>query len=85
MVDYLLQHNVTMFDFWILLELFVVGTALLVRFFGYFILYYVKEKSPIGPDDIAMGLLALFVTGVVGTYLLMGAVHFIRMVIYLFG
>lgn len=80
MKEYLLQHNVTMFDFWVFVGLFIAGVAMLV----YFWKRLIKEWKTTPKDvNFILFLVTLFMTGLVGTYLLMGAVHFVQMILFL--
>ena len=80
MKEYLLQHNVTMFDFWVFVGLFIAGVTMLV----YFWRRLIKEwKDAPKEVNFMTFFLALFMTGIIGPLLLMGAVHFIQMVLFL--
>lgn len=80
MKEYLLQHNVTMLDFWVFVGLFIAGVAMVV----YFWRGLIKEWKGTPKEVNFMALfLVLFMTGIIGTFLLMGAVHFIQMVLFL--
>lgn len=80
MKEYLLQHNVTMLDFWIFVAGFILGAYILF----YFWKRLIKEWKDTDKEINIMLLIAnTFMTGFIGTLLLMGAVHFVQMVLFL--
>lgn len=80
MKEYLLQHNVTMLDFWIFVAGFILGAYILF----YFWKRLIKEWKDTDKEINIMLLIAnTLMTGFIGTLLLMGAVHFVQMVLFL--
>ena len=80
MKEYLLQHNVTLFDFWVFVAMFFFGLAMLT----YFWRRLVKEwKDTPKEVNIMLLIVTALMTGCIGTYMLMGLVHFIQMILFL--
>ncbi len=84
MEEYLLQHNVTMTDFWIFVVLWCIGTAILTLLWTKTIKVFKEEKK----EDRLNATLMLIVVSTAITYVIlpplaMGAVHFVRMIIIL--
>ena len=80
MKEYLLQHNVNLFDFWVFVGMFIAGVAML----WYFWSRLIKEwKTTDKEVNIMLLLVTIMMTGCIGTYLLMGLVHFVQMVLFL--
>lgn len=80
MKEYLLQHNVTMLDFWV----FVAGFILSAYLLFYFWKRLIKEWKDTDKEiNIILLIVNTLMTGFIGTLLLMGAVHFVQMVLFL--
>lgn len=80
MEEYLRIHNLSLFDFWVFVGMFFFGLAILI----YFWRRLIKEWKDT-PNDVNIILLIVtaMMTGGIGTYMLMGLVHFIQMVLFL--
>ena len=80
MKEYLLQHNVTMLDFWVFVAGFILGAYILFYFWKRLIKEWKDTDKEI---NIILLIVTTLMTGFIGTLLLMGAVHFVQMVSFL--
>ena len=69
-----------MFDFWVFVGLFIAGVTLLWCFWRRLIKDW--KDTPKEINYLAL-ILVVLLTGVLGTYMLMGAVHFVQMILFL--
>ena len=80
MEEYLLQHNVTMSDFWILVVLWICGIVALFLMWRATIKLYMDEKKCNHYHNILTWMTSIVISGVLIPVLMMGAWHFINMV-----
>jgi hypothetical protein len=80
MEEYLLQHNVTMSDFWILVVLWILGIVVLFFMWRATIKLYMVEKKCNYFHNYLTWIGSIVISGVFIPVLMMGAWHFINMV-----
>ena len=84
MEEYLLQHNVTMTDFWIFVVLWCIGAVILTLLWMTTIKVFKEEKKQDRLNATLMWIVvSTAITYVILPPLAMGAVHFVRMIIIL--
>ena len=79
MEEYLLQHNVTMTDFWILALLWCLGLALLIYLWIKTVEIYKEEKRKQQFHNGIMWIASASLTYLILPLLVMGALNFVRM------
>ena len=80
MEEYLLQHNVTISDFWIFVVLWILGIVLLFFMWRATIKLYMVEKKYNHYHNYLTWIGSSVLTFVFGPVIVMGAWHFINMV-----
>ena len=80
MEEYLLQHNVTISDFWINVVLWIFGIALLFFMWRATIKLYMVEKKYDHDHNCLTWITSIVISGIFMPVLMMGIWHFINMV-----
>ena len=84
MEQYLLQHNVTISDFWILVVFWIFGIVALFFMWRTTIKLYMVEKKYNNYHNYLTWITSIVISGILIPVLMMGAWHFINMVTTLF-
>lgn len=80
MEEYLLQHNVTISDFWIFVVLWIFGIVALFFMWRATIKLYMVEKKYNNDHNCLTWIGSIAISGILIPVLMMGAWHFINMV-----
>ena len=80
MEQYLLQHNVTISDFWILVVFWIFGIVSLFFMWRTTIKLYMVEKKYNHYHNYLTWITSIVISGILIPVLMMGAWHFINMV-----